>query len=195
MEKALDSKLGEENKQSGDKRLVAKKQRGRWNQWGEGTMCLKKKQLVETSLHAAQVKLTTERIRSSQPWRQKTLVSDKSWTGFASSLPQSSYSSLHRCSCSFKLLFKQCENGLKVKISCFEDDIEKCLSEISTCHVPPQTNDALPFKERLSLLNKLEKAEARVQTMEAQVQNTKKWSCTVYVSSTYWVTVQYFVDG
>ncbi|GAA6221379.1 coiled-coil domain-containing protein 33 isoform X1 [Lates japonicus] len=39
-----------------------------------------------------------------------------------------------------------------------------------------QTKDALPLKERLSLLNKLEKAEARVQTLEAQLEeNSKLW--------------------
>ncbi|XP_073327893.1 coiled-coil domain-containing protein 33 [Pagrus major] len=39
-----------------------------------------------------------------------------------------------------------------------------------------QTKDALPFKERLSLLNKLENAEAKVQTLEAQLEeNSKLW--------------------
>ncbi|XP_050929313.1 coiled-coil domain-containing protein 33 [Lates calcarifer] len=39
-----------------------------------------------------------------------------------------------------------------------------------------QTKDALPLKERLSLLNKLERAEARVQTLEAQLEeNSKLW--------------------
>lgn len=48
---------------------------------------------------------------------------------------------------------------------------------------PPQTKDALPLKERLSLLHKLEKAEARVQTLEAEVKTQKmRCSCTVYAS-------------
>ncbi|XP_037623988.1 coiled-coil domain-containing protein 33 isoform X1 [Sebastes umbrosus] len=39
-----------------------------------------------------------------------------------------------------------------------------------------QTKEALPVKERLSLLNKLERAEARVQTLEAQLEeNSKLW--------------------
>ncbi|XP_069383903.1 coiled-coil domain-containing protein 33 isoform X1 [Paralichthys olivaceus] len=39
-----------------------------------------------------------------------------------------------------------------------------------------QDKEALPLKERLSLLNKLEKAEARVQTLEAQLEeNSKVW--------------------
>lgn len=51
MEKALYSKLREKNK-SGDKRLVAKKQRGRWTQWVEGLMFSQKKHLVaRVSVH------------------------------------------------------------------------------------------------------------------------------------------------
>lgn len=52
MQKALDSKLREENKQSGDKRLVVKKQTGRLTQWSERDCMGSKKQLVRTSIHA-----------------------------------------------------------------------------------------------------------------------------------------------
>lgn len=38
---------------------------------------------------------------------------------------------------------------------------------VSSCS--PQTKESLPVEEKLSLLNKLETAEARVQTLEAQV--------------------------
>ncbi|AWP08402.1 putative coiled-coil domain-containing protein 33 [Scophthalmus maximus] len=41
---------------------------------------------------------------------------------------------------------------------------------------PAQTKEVLPLKERLSLLNKLEKAEARVQILEAQLEeNATLW--------------------
>ncbi len=48
--------------------------------------------------------------------------------------------------------------------------------------VTPQSNKALLLKERLSLLNKLEKAEAKAQTLEAQVkvQKRERYSGTVF---------------
>ncbi|XP_044048475.1 coiled-coil domain-containing protein 33 isoform X2 [Siniperca chuatsi] len=107
MEKALDSKLREMNKQSGDKRLVAKKQRGETGH---------RKEEMELALAAENTRLREEldRIRQ-QP---------------AAVIIQQS----------------------------------------------AQTKDALPVKERLSLLNNLEKAEARVQTLEAQLEdNSKLW--------------------
>lgn len=89
MQKMLDSKLREENEQSGDKRLVVKKQTGRLTQWSERDCMGSKKQLVRTSLRAEQATLTTRGKRSSQPWWQKTVGSDRSWTGWASSPPNS----------------------------------------------------------------------------------------------------------
>ncbi|XP_045893040.1 coiled-coil domain-containing protein 33 [Micropterus dolomieu] len=106
MEKALYSKLREKNK-SGDKRLVAKKQRGEIDH---------RKEEMESALAAENTRLREEldRIRL-QP---------------AAVIIQQS----------------------------------------------AQTKDALPLKERLSLLNKLEKAEARAQTLETQLEeNSKLW--------------------
>lgn len=45
----------------------------------------------------------------------------------------------------------------------------------------PQTKDALPLQERLSLLNKLEMAKAKVQTLEAQVKEQKNHMCTCFI--------------
>ncbi len=54
MEKALDGKLREKNKPSGDKRLGVKKQSGRWTVGGEGAKRFHKKTfaVARTSLHA-----------------------------------------------------------------------------------------------------------------------------------------------
>lgn len=52
MQKVLDSKLREENKQSADKRLVVKRQTGRLTQWSERDCMGSKRRLVRTSLHA-----------------------------------------------------------------------------------------------------------------------------------------------
>uniref|UniRef100_UPI0037E72115 coiled-coil domain-containing protein 33 n=1 Tax=Semicossyphus pulcher TaxID=241346 RepID=UPI0037E72115 len=103
MEKALDSKLRERNKQSGEKRLVGKKQRGETD---------KRKEEVESAQAAENSRL--DRIRQ-QP-------------------------------------------------------------DAVILQQPEQTKDTLPLKERLSFLHKLEQAEARVQTLEAQLEeNSKLW--------------------
>ncbi|XP_059190757.1 coiled-coil domain-containing protein 33 [Centropristis striata] len=107
MEKALDSKLREKNKQSGDKRVVVKKQRGETDH---------RREEMESALVAENTRLRGEldRVRQ-QP---------------AAVIIQQS----------------------------------------------AQTKEALPDKERLSLLNKLERAQARVQTLEAQLEeNSKLW--------------------
>ncbi|XP_051238223.1 coiled-coil domain-containing protein 33 isoform X2 [Dicentrarchus labrax] len=110
MEKALDSKLREKNKHSGDKKLVVKKQRGETDHI---------KEEIESALAAENTRLREEldRIRQ-QP---------------------------------APVIIHQSAQPLKTK-------------------------DALPLKERLSLLNKLDKAEARVQTLETQLEeNSKLW--------------------
>ncbi|XP_071354432.1 coiled-coil domain-containing protein 33 isoform X2 [Trachinotus anak] len=107
MEKALDSKLREKNRQSGEKSLALKKPRGKTDHSTEE---------MESALAAENVRLREEldRIR-----RQPAPVI----------IQQSA-----------------------------------------------QTKEVLPSRERLSLLNKLEKAEARVQTLEAQLEeNSKLW--------------------
>ncbi|XP_035520770.1 coiled-coil domain-containing protein 33 [Morone saxatilis] len=114
MEKALDTKLREKNKQSGDKKLVVKKQRDETDH---------SKEEIVSALAAENTRLREEldRIRQ-QP---------------------------------APVIIHQSAQALKV--------------------IKP-TKDALPLKERLSLLNKLEKAEARVQTLETQLQdNSKLW--------------------
>ncbi|XP_041794593.1 coiled-coil domain-containing protein 33 [Chelmon rostratus] len=103
IEKALDSKLREKNKQTGDQRLVLKKQR---DETGH------RKEARESALAAENTRLREELERIQQP----------------------------------DLIITQ------------------------------QTKDTLPLKERLSLLNKLEAAETRVQTLEAQLEeNSKLW--------------------
>ncbi|XP_076589842.1 coiled-coil domain containing 33 isoform X2 [Chaetodon auriga] len=99
MEKALDSKLREKNKQNGDKRLVVKKQRGETDH---------REEAIESDLAAENTRLREELDRITQ-------------------------------------------------------------------HAA-QTKDTLPLKERLGLLNKLEAAETRIQTLEAQLEeNSKLW--------------------
>ncbi|XP_078023990.1 coiled-coil domain containing 33 isoform X1 [Epinephelus lanceolatus] len=107
MEKALDSKLREKNKQGGDKRLVVKKQKGETDH---------RREEIESALAAENARLRGEldRIRQ-QP---------------------------------APVIIQQAA----------------------------QTKDALPLQERLSLLNKLEMAKAKVQTLEAQLEeNSKSW--------------------
>uniref|UniRef100_A0AAQ6INQ2 Coiled-coil domain containing 33 n=2 Tax=Anabas testudineus TaxID=64144 RepID=A0AAQ6INQ2_ANATE len=107
MEKALDSKLRERNRQSGDKRLVLKKHRGESD-------C--RKDEIESALAAENARLREELERTRQ--QPPTVVIQQS----------------------------------------------------------AQTKEILPLKERLTLLNKLEKAEARVQTLEAQLEeNSRLW--------------------
>uniref|UniRef100_A0A3B4U1H4 Coiled-coil domain containing 33 n=1 Tax=Seriola dumerili TaxID=41447 RepID=A0A3B4U1H4_SERDU len=107
MEKVLDGKLREKNRQSGDKSLALKKHRGKTDRRTEE---------IESALAAENSRLREEldRIR-----RQPAPV-----------------------------IIQQAA----------------------------QRKEVLPLKERLSLLNKLEKAEARVQTLEAQMEeNFKLW--------------------
>ncbi|XP_056242206.1 coiled-coil domain-containing protein 33 isoform X1 [Seriola aureovittata] len=107
MEKVLDGKLREKNRQSGDKSLALKKHRGKTDRRTEE---------IESALAAENSRLREEldRIR-----RQPAPV-----------------------------IIQQAA----------------------------QRKEVLPLKERLSLLNKLEKAEARVQTLEAQMEeNSKLW--------------------
>ncbi|KAK2842312.1 hypothetical protein Q5P01_012512 [Channa striata] len=107
MEKALDSKLREKNRQSGDKSLALKKHRGETE---------RRKEEIESALAAENTRLREEldRIRQQPP----TVIIQQS----------------------------------------------------------AQKSEALPLKERLSLLNRLEKAEARVQTLEGQLEeNSKLW--------------------
>ncbi|XP_070763106.1 coiled-coil domain-containing protein 33 [Enoplosus armatus] len=110
MEKALDSKLRETNKQRGDKKLVAKKDRGETGQ---------RKAEIESALAAENTRLRGELDRIRQLPAPVTIQ-------------QSAQVLLH----------------IQARI---------------------QT-------ERLSLLSKLEKAEARIQTLEAQLEeNSKLW--------------------
>ncbi|XP_030281061.1 coiled-coil domain-containing protein 33 isoform X2 [Sparus aurata] len=107
MERALDDKLRENDRRTGDKRMAVKKQRGETDH---------RKEEVVSALAAENSRLRAELDRTRQ---QPAPV-----------------------------IIQQ----------------------------PAQTKDTLPFKERLSLLNKLEKAEARVQTLEAQLEeNSKSW--------------------
>ncbi|XP_042351366.1 coiled-coil domain-containing protein 33 [Plectropomus leopardus] len=107
MEKALDGKLREKNKQSGDKRLVVKKQRGETHH---------REDEIESAMAAENTRLRGELDRIRQ---QATLV---------------------------------------------------------VVQQSAQKKDALPLKERLSLLHKLEMAEARIQSLEAQLEeNSKLW--------------------
>ncbi|XP_027128531.1 coiled-coil domain-containing protein 33 [Larimichthys crocea] len=106
MEKALERKLGE-NKQSGDKRLAVKKQRGETDRM---------KEEIESALVAENIRL--------------------------------------------------------------REELDRIRRQPAPVMIQPsaQAKDPLPLKERLSLLNKLEKAEARVQTLEAQLkENSSLW--------------------
>ncbi|KAF1386750.1 hypothetical protein PFLUV_G00098120 [Perca fluviatilis] len=107
MEKALDGKLIEKIKRSGDKRLGVKKQRGETDH---------RKEETESALAAENT-----RLRGDLDWIRQQPAS---------------------------LIIQQ----------------------------SAQTKETVPLKERLSLLNKLERAEARVQTLEAQLEeNSKLW--------------------
>ncbi|XP_069018863.1 coiled-coil domain-containing protein 33 isoform X1 [Embiotoca jacksoni] len=107
MEKALESKLRERNKQSGDKRLLRKMQR-------DVADCKKEEMELALAAENARLRRELENIRQ---------------------LPA-------------PIIIQQ----------------------------SAQTEEALPLKEKLSLLNKLEKSEARVQTLEAQLEeNAKLW--------------------
>ncbi|KAM8751608.1 coiled-coil domain-containing protein 33 isoform 2-T3 [Acanthopagrus schlegelii] len=107
MERALDDKLRENDRQTGDKRMAVKKQRGETDH---------RKEEEVSALAAENTRLRAELDRTRQ--RPAPVIIQQS----------------------------------------------------------AQTKDALPFKERLSLLNKLERAEARVQTLEAQLEeNSKSW--------------------
>ncbi|XP_035798705.2 coiled-coil domain-containing protein 33 isoform X1 [Amphiprion ocellaris] len=111
MEKALDSKLKEKKRQTGDKKLLLKVQRDEAD---------RKKEEVESTLAAENARLRIELDRIRQ-------------------LPA-------------PVITQQSAQG------------------------PPQRKDALPHNEKLSLLNKLERAEARIQTLEAQLEeNAKLW--------------------
>ncbi|KAF3688786.1 Coiled-coil domain-containing protein 33 Cancer/testis antigen 61 [Channa argus] len=107
MEKALDSKLREKSRQSGDKSFMLKKHRGQSD---------RRKEEIESALAAENIHLREEldRIRRQPP----TVIIQQS----------------------------------------------------------AQKKEAPPLKERLSLLNRLEKAEARVQILEGQLEeNSKLW--------------------
>ncbi|XP_068578986.1 coiled-coil domain-containing protein 33, partial [Cebidichthys violaceus] len=107
MEKALDGKLREKNKQRVDKRLVVKKQRGETGH---------RKEEIDLALAAENTRLRGELDRIRQQ--------------------------------SAPVIIQQIA----------------------------QTKKAPPVKEKLSLLNKLEMAKARVQTLEAQLEeNSKLW--------------------
>ncbi|XP_065813266.1 coiled-coil domain-containing protein 33 isoform X1 [Labrus bergylta] len=107
MEKALESKLSGNDKQSGDNRLMVKKQRGEND---------KRKEEIESALAAENTRLREELDR-----------------------------------------FHQQPNPVFIQQS-------------------EQTKDAMPLNERLRLLHKVEQAEARVQTLEAQLEeNSKQW--------------------
>ncbi|XP_034390488.1 coiled-coil domain-containing protein 33 [Cyclopterus lumpus] len=105
MEKALDGKLGENNKQRVVKTLMGKKQRGRWIQ------CERE---LAPAAENSRLRGELDRIR--------------------------------------------------------QEAAPLVIQQI------PQTKESLPVEEKLSLLNKLEMAEARVRTLEAQLEeNCKLW--------------------
>ncbi|XP_034734936.1 coiled-coil domain-containing protein 33 [Etheostoma cragini] len=105
MEKALDGKLIEKIKQTGDKRLGMKKQRGEIDHRKEET-----------------------------------------------------------------------ESGLAAENTRLRGDLDRIRQQPSSVIIQQQTQtkETVPLKERLTLLNKLERAEARVQTLEAQLEEKSK---------------------
>ncbi|XP_076589840.1 coiled-coil domain containing 33 isoform X1 [Chaetodon auriga] len=123
MEKALDSKLREKNKQNGDKRLVVKKQRGRWTQ----TLC------VDANICSGQTMSLC--CVGETDHREEAIESD-----------------------------------LAAENTRLREELDRITQHAA------QTKDTLPLKERLGLLNKLEAAETRIQTLEAQLEeNSKLW--------------------
>ncbi|TNN86906.1 hypothetical protein EYF80_002661 [Liparis tanakae] len=117
MEKALEGKLREKNKQRVVKTLVGKKERGRWIQCGK----------CEKNNNCRNQKI-------------------------------SSY-----CEGDTGLPKEESELSLAAENSRLRGELDRMRRQQTA-----QTRESLPVEEKLSLLNKLETAEARVQTLEAQ---------------------------
>uniref|UniRef100_A0A3B4Z8A6 Coiled-coil domain containing 33 n=1 Tax=Seriola lalandi dorsalis TaxID=1841481 RepID=A0A3B4Z8A6_SERLL len=73
-------------------------------------------------------------------------------------------------------LKKHRESALAAENSRLREELDRIRRQPAPVIIQQARKEVLPLKERLSLLNKLEKAEARVQTLEAQMEeNSKLW--------------------
>ncbi|XP_031138429.1 coiled-coil domain-containing protein 33 isoform X3 [Sander lucioperca] len=73
---------------------------------------------------------------------------------------------------------EETESALAAENTRLREDLERIRQQPASVIIQQsaQTKETVPLKERLSLLNKLERAEARVQILEAQLEeNSKLW--------------------
>lgn len=153
MEKALDGKLRDKNSHRGDKRLMLM-ERGKCTQW-EQLWSQKHWHWLECLISFNAEKMALKRRKWNQPWQQRTPVSEKSWKGFTSCLHHSKHNSQTRYFLNSLNIANYCDSIQIFPLNCWKWHFFSFFFLFS--------------KEEWSLQHKLERTEARIQTLEAQV--------------------------